>query len=487
MREDLHSILRRELQRNPSHLFFCGHSLGGALATIAALDSSITTVPRVNAYLEKKMQVEGAALRQGAEIKTGRVTAARHLLNRPRVDIFKSLSPRVDIPVPTSDPIPFPLSSANLMEKNGDDRPRHISFDDSSVFTSPPDLPDKRFMPSPIPPSSMEKREAKSWPKQHLMMSPALSPVAEEENANPTLPTPKPLSIIKISMYSFGSPRVGNSSFAQLFNRMVPDSFRTVIDGDVVTSVPPTGYRHIGTEAVVDNRGAGSIILDPSFIERRLRTNTKSSVSVHSLLVYRKGLQGVKDAAEYMKQRALDPTFSVKKGNLDAVRLALSATAIRRNAANARAPLQSPSIIGGDGHGSVVKTSERPLTDTPDALKLSDVIVESPVNNDADSVSKLGRDLESLLHDDNEHDLAEAHHYKQDMNEAEFLVSHALKNPGRVSGIQPIDTLINFLLPPIITPSSINTDNNNNTKTNVTLEFDTNDEDGDGLPYTTPK
>ena len=114
------------------------------------------------------------------------------------------------------------------------------------------------------------------------MMSPALSPVTEEPAK------PKPLGVIKISMYSFGSPRVGNSSFAQLFNRMVPDSFRTVIDGDVVTSVPPTGYHHIGTEALVDNLGAGSIILDPSFIERRLRTNMKSSVSVHSLLVYRK-------------------------------------------------------------------------------------------------------------------------------------------------------------------------------------------------------
>ena len=93
---------------------------------------------------------------------------------------------------------------------------------------------------------------------------------------------------VKLTMYNFGSPRVGNGFFALLYNRCVPDSFRTVIDGDLVTSMPPTGYRHIGTQAVVDNLGAGSIIIDPSFIERRLRTHTKSSVSVHSLLVYRK-------------------------------------------------------------------------------------------------------------------------------------------------------------------------------------------------------
>lgn len=93
---------------------------------------------------------------------------------------------------------------------------------------------------------------------------------------------------VKVTMYNFGSPRVGNGFFALLYNRVVPDSFRTVVDGDLVTSMPPTGYRHVGTQAVVDNLGAGSIIIDPSFIERRLRTHTKSSVSVHSLLVYRK-------------------------------------------------------------------------------------------------------------------------------------------------------------------------------------------------------
>ena len=93
---------------------------------------------------------------------------------------------------------------------------------------------------------------------------------------------------VTVTMYNFGSPRVGNGFFALLYNRIVPDSFRTVIDGDLVTSMPPTGYRHVGTQALVDNLGAGSIIIDPSFIERRLRTHTKSSVSVHSLLVYRK-------------------------------------------------------------------------------------------------------------------------------------------------------------------------------------------------------
>lgn len=111
---------------------------------------------------------------------------------------------------------------------------------------------------------------------------------------------------IKIRMYNFGSPRVGNASFAQLYDRLVPNSFRVVVDGDIVSGLPPSGYRHVGTEILIDSIGSGSIIIDPSFVERWLRTQLKSSVAVHSLLVYRKGLLGIKQAAEYMKQYAND-------------------------------------------------------------------------------------------------------------------------------------------------------------------------------------
>jgi acetate kinase len=62
---------------------------------------------------------------------------------------------------------------------------------------------------------------------------------------------------------------------------------------------------------------AGSIIIDPSFVERWLRTHMKSSVAVHSLLVYRKGLLGIKLAAEFMRANASTVT------GVDPLRLAL--------------------------------------------------------------------------------------------------------------------------------------------------------------------
>jgi len=52
VREFIHAILRKELARNPTTVYFTGHSLGGALATFAALDVTMHTIPRVNAWLK---------------------------------------------------------------------------------------------------------------------------------------------------------------------------------------------------------------------------------------------------------------------------------------------------------------------------------------------------------------------------------------------------------------------------------------------------
>jgi hypothetical protein len=134
-------------------------------------------------------------------------------------------------------------------------------------------------------------------------------------------PRPKFVKKIKVVMYNFGSPRVGNAVFCLMYDKEVPKSYRVVVDGDVVTGLPPSGYRHVGTEILIDSTGSGSIIIDPSFVERWLRTHTKSSVAAHSLLVYRKGLLGIKLSAEFMKQRAVD--YAKQDLDADPLRLAL--------------------------------------------------------------------------------------------------------------------------------------------------------------------
>jgi hypothetical protein len=90
-----------------------------------------------------------------------------------------------------------------------------------------------------------------------------------------------------------------------------------VVDGDLVSGVPKTGFKHGGTEIIVDSLGAGSIIIDPSFVEKILRTQNRTSMSVHSLNFYRKGLQGVLAATEYLRQHSALPQLQGDSGDVD--------------------------------------------------------------------------------------------------------------------------------------------------------------------------
>ena len=58
---------------------------------------------------------------------------------------------------------------------------------------------------------------------------------------------------ISVTMYNFGSPRVGDLGFATFYNEHVDDSFRVVAPGDPVTELPsrvswPVAYRHVNHE-----------------------------------------------------------------------------------------------------------------------------------------------------------------------------------------------------------------------------------------------
>mmetsp|Transcript_13950 Transcript_13950/g.25988 ORF Transcript_13950/g.25988 Transcript_13950/m.25988 type:complete len:637 (-) Transcript_13950:393-2303(-) len=108
---------------------------------------------------------------------------------------------------------------------------------------------------------------------------------------------------VSVGMYSFGAPKPGNWMFSHVYDKIVPNSFRVVVDGDIVCGLPPTlGYQHIGTEVLIDKFCSGSIIIDPSFVERRLRTSTKNSVTAHILALYKQSLEAIRDASIYIQQ-----------------------------------------------------------------------------------------------------------------------------------------------------------------------------------------
>eukprot|EP00953_Heterococcus_sp_UTEX-ZZ885_P041357 21104-Heterococcus_DN1.PRE.4 len=65
----------------------------------------------------------------------------------------------------------------------------------------------------------------------------------------------------KLTLYNFGSPRVGNGAFVELYSRLNGDSFRIVNNLDIVTSMPRAratrvlDYDHVGRTVVIDHCG----------------------------------------------------------------------------------------------------------------------------------------------------------------------------------------------------------------------------------------
>lgn len=99
----------------------------------------------------------------------------------------------------------------------------------------------------------------------------------------------------RLTNISFGSPRVGNRVWSRVYDTLVPDTWRVVADGDVVSGLPRFFFKHCGTQVVVDGRkgcGSGFLIVDPSFIEKRLQLRISRKLSSHLLESYIRGLWG---------------------------------------------------------------------------------------------------------------------------------------------------------------------------------------------------
>jgi len=55
---------------------------------------------------------------------------------------------------------------------------------------------------------------------------------------------------IPITVYTFGSPRVGNAAFSSFYNSVVPNTFRNTYKSDIVVHLPPTNmdFLHVTEE-----------------------------------------------------------------------------------------------------------------------------------------------------------------------------------------------------------------------------------------------
>ncbi|KAL4426077.1 hypothetical protein ABPG77_002663, partial [Micractinium sp. CCAP 211/92] len=59
----------------------------------------------------------------------------------------------------------------------------------------------------------------------------------------------------KQTVYTFGCPRVGNSTFAAMFNDAIPDAWAIVNRGDPICTLPKLGFKRIGQRVNVDVEG----------------------------------------------------------------------------------------------------------------------------------------------------------------------------------------------------------------------------------------
>ncbi|KAF0707836.1 Aste57867_6525 [Aphanomyces stellatus] len=113
-----------------------------------------------------------------------------------------------------------------------------------------------------------------------------------------------------VTMYNYGSPRVGNHAFAKVFPRHVT-GFRIVNDGDIVVGGPkfavaflggrvaPLIYKHVGTAVLLSERAHGTFIVDPNIVEKALIAQLRGFVTSHVCSAYKLRLQkGLRVAIE---------------------------------------------------------------------------------------------------------------------------------------------------------------------------------------------
>jgi len=97
-----------------------------------------------------------------------------------------------------------------------------------------------------------------------------------------------------LSVYTFGSPRVGDLAFASYFDKIIPDTFRVVHNQDLVPHIPQRflGFRHVSREVWYYQEAGGSFKLCNGGEDDACSNSVNLHVDEHS----------IKDHALYLDQ-----------------------------------------------------------------------------------------------------------------------------------------------------------------------------------------
>eukprot|EP00178_Gracilaria_changii_P013780 TRINITY_DN3883_c0_g1_i1.p1 TRINITY_DN3883_c0_g1~~TRINITY_DN3883_c0_g1_i1.p1 ORF type:complete len:1134 (+),score=193.22 TRINITY_DN3883_c0_g1_i1:826-4227(+) len=92
------------------------------------------------------------------------------------------------------------------------------------------------------------------------------------------------LSRREIFVSTFGSPRVGNMNFQEVYDQVVPLHWRIVVDPDMITKMPFNGYKHVGKKVVLTAHG--DMLIDRTALERRPWTGEAAGFAYHRKAAY---------------------------------------------------------------------------------------------------------------------------------------------------------------------------------------------------------
>ncbi|CAN0119838.1 unnamed protein product [Ectocarpus sp. 4 AP-2014] len=142
----------------------------------------------------------------------------------------------------------------------------------------------------------------------HSLGGALASLAAYDIDKNFTLPDPT-------TLYTFGSPRVGNGVFARKLDSRVKHHFRLVNDGDLITALPRFfgTYKHAGCKVVVDSERYGNFIVAPTLVEQTFGAKPLASLTPHLLNQYRECLEACMEEADledyFSRGIGVDPTL----------------------------------------------------------------------------------------------------------------------------------------------------------------------------------
>lgn len=141
----------------------------------------------------------------------------------------------------------------------------------------------------------------------------------------------------RVAVSSFGSPRVGNDAFQQVYDAVVRSHWRVVAGGDLISRLPKLGYRHVGRKVLLS--ADGELFIDPSALEVIFWHSQSASLVHHRKACYMLALKAWCDRrGEYQPELWPFPISRSDSRRFD--------SAFRRAGSSATVPLSAASGSG---------------------------------------------------------------------------------------------------------------------------------------------